>query len=406
MSKIASVLCLLLLGFNLPAGGSKEAQVNWLEKSYEQIEGQARSTRVTFYMWGGSAIINEWIDTFVAGELKKQHDIDLVRSPMDASIFVNKLLTEKQAGKQKGTIDLLWINGENFKNAMEADLLFGPFADKLPNFVDLVDPKTAEYDFGYPVEFYEAPYGRAQFVFEFDSAKISKPPETFLQLRDWVRRNPGRFTYPQPPDFTGSAFIRQVFYAVSGGHSQYMKGFDGELFKKQSQKLWDYLNDLKPYLWQRGRSYPKDSAGLDTLFERGEVDFNMTYHQAHAQNKILNEMYRKSVRTFVMKDGSIYNTHFTAIPFNAPNKPGAMVTANFLLSFDAQYSKNQPENWGDFTVLDLGRLPSGQRQQFLSLDLGEATLPLSLLEDHAVPEIPSSYLELLENGWEENVLRQ
>jgi len=35
-----------------------------------------------------------------------------------------------------------------------------------------------------------------------------------------------------------SAFIRQVFYAVSGGHSQYMKGFDEELFKKQSQKLW------------------------------------------------------------------------------------------------------------------------------------------------------------------------
>jgi len=132
----------------------------------------------------------------------------------------------------------------------------------------------------------------------------------------------------------------------------------------------------------------------------------MTYHQAHAQNKILNKMYRKSVRSFVMKDGSIYNTHFTAIPFNSPNKPGAMVTANFLLSFDAQYSKNQPENCGDFTVLDLARLPTRQRQQFLNLDLGEATLPLSLLEDHAVPEIPSGYLEGLENGWEENVLRQ
>lgn len=91
-----------------------------------------------------------------------------------------------------------------------------------------------------------------------------------------------------------------------------------------------------------------------------------------------------------MKGGSIYNTHFTAIPFNAPNKPGAMIMANFLLSFDAQYSKDKPENWGDFTVLDLG----------------ETTLPLSLLEDYAVPEIPSSYLEQLEKGWEENVLRR
>ena len=29
--------------------------------------------------------------------------------------------------------------------------------------------------------------------------------------------HPGRFTYPAPPDFTGSVFVRQALYAVSGG---------------------------------------------------------------------------------------------------------------------------------------------------------------------------------------------
>jgi putative spermidine/putrescine transport system substrate-binding protein len=235
---------------------------------------------------------------------------------------------------------------------------------------------------------------------------VADPPDTFAALLEWIKRHPGRFTYPQPPDFTGSAFIRQVFYAVTGGYQQYLEGFDETLFSEKAPALWSYLNEMKPFLWQEGRSYPQDVAALDTLFERGEVDFNMSYHQTHAQNKILNGMYRDTIRTFVMKDGSIFNTHFTAIPFNAPNKAGAMAAANFLLSFEAQYSKNKPENWGDFTVLDMKRLPPEQRRRFLELDLGEATVSLTDLEKYAVPEIPSRYLELLETGWEENVLRR
>ena len=404
--KIVLMLACFILSGTLFAGGSGEEEKNWIDASFDEIEAAARSTQVNFYMWGGSAPINKWIDTYVANELKKRYDISLVRSPMDAGVFINKLLTEKQAGKEVGTIDLLWINGENFKNAMEAGLLFGPFAGKLPNFRDYIDPKTVGYDFGFPVREYEAPYGRAQFVFEFDAARVPNPPDSFAALSDWVRENPGRFIYPQPPDFTGSAFIRQVFYAVTGGHEQYLKGYDKELFDRNAPKLWSYLNDLEAGLWQSGKSYPKDVAGLDTLFERGEVDINMTYHQAHAQNKILQGMYPKSVRTFVMSEGSIYNIHFTAIPFNAPNKPGAMAAANFLLSPDAQNSKNQPDNWGDFTVLDVSRLDQKDRQRFLDLDLGEATLDLDSLTAHGVPEIPSRYLELLEQGWEENVLRR
>jgi len=402
---IVLVLLFTIVTAMLFAGSSGHEEKNWLESDFQEIEAVARSTKVTFYMWGGSSIINEWVDSYVGEELRKRYDITLERVPMDASIFVNKLLTEKQAGKKTGTIDLLWINGENFKNAMETSLLFGPIIGKLPNY-RYIDKKTVEYDFGYPVQGYEAPYGRAQFVFEYDSARTPQHPDTYEQLRAWVKDHPGRFTYPQPPDFTGSAFIRQVFYAVTGGYEQYMQGYDEKLFRKNAEKLWGYLSDIKPYLWQEGRSYPKDSAALDTLFSRGEVDLNMTYHQAHAQNGIINGIYRDTVRTFVMKDGSIYNTHFIAVPYNAPNKPGALVAANFLMSPDAQLSKNQPENWGDFTVLDLSRLDNDMRKRFESVDLGKATLSINVLALYGVPEIPSDYLEVLEAGWEEKVLRK
>jgi putative spermidine/putrescine transport system substrate-binding protein len=401
------LILLIIMGIVMLLPGPALAQssdASLLDSPYARIEEQARSSQVRWYMFGGWAHVNTWVDTYVAGEMKKRYDIELVRVPMDAGVFVNKLLSEKAAGKQTGTIDLLWINGENFKNAKEAGLLFGPFARKLPNVLRYVDPESVAFDFGYPVEDYEVPFGRAQFVFEYDTAQITAPPQSIPELKAWVQANPGRFTYPQPPDFTGSAFIRQVFYAVTGGHQQYLAGWDPDLFARQAPLLWDWLNAIEPYLWQKGRTYPKDSALLDTLFSRGEVAFGMSYHPPHAQNKIIEGSYPDSVRTFVMRDGSIYNTHFTAIPFNSPNKAGAMVLANFLISVEAQLSKYRPDNWGDFPALDPNRLTPADQQRFKAVDLGPATLGSAQLDPVAVPEIPSGYLEALEQGWKDHVL--
>lgn len=371
---------------------------------FDRIEAQARGSRVSWYMYGGWTHVNTWVDTFVAKEMKQRYDIHVKRVPMDAGVFINKLLNEKAAGKTTGTIDLLWINGENFKNAKQAGLLFGPFAGHLPHVKQYVDPDSITHDFGFPVDGFEAPFGRAQFVLEYDTNRTEIPPDTVAALKQWIMDNPGQFTYPQPPDFTGSAFIRHIFYAVTGGHGQYMAGWDPDLYEKNAPLLWDWLNQIKPFLWQKGRTYPKDSAFLDTLFARGEVAFGMSYHPPHAQNMIMAGSYPDTVRTFALKDGSIFNTHFTAIAFNAPNKAGAMVLANFLVSVDAQASKFQPENWGDFPVLDMNRLTSKDRQRFETVDLGPATLTPDQLGAVAVPEIPAQYLESLERDWKTHVL--
>ncbi len=398
------VVGLLVLGVAACSDEVETSKSDWIAADWNAIENAAKGSTVRWYMWGGDHKINNWVDTYVAGQLKEKYGITLVRVPMDANVFVNKLLTEKSAGKENGSIDLLWINGENFKNAKEGALLFGPYADKLPNFTRYVERKLVTHDFGYPVNGYETPYGWAQFVFDYDSARTPEPPRSFAALSDWVRAHPGRFTYPQPPDFTGSAFIRQAFYAVTGGAEQYLNGFDQTLFDKQAPKLWAYLNELKPFLWQAGNAYPKDVSALDMLFQRGEVDVTMSYHPLHAQSKILDGSFPVSVRSYLMAEGSIFNLHFTAIPFNAANKPGAMVVANFLMSPEAQLSKQNPENWGDFPAISLEKISQLQRDAFNALDLGTPTLKTEELGAAAVPEIPAAYLEALEKGWDKNIL--
>jgi hypothetical protein len=52
------------------------------------------------------------------------------------------------------------------------------------------------------------------------------------------------------------------------------------------------------------------------------------------------------------------------------------------------------------------RLSDQQRLLFESINLGEATIPLDILSEYGVPEIPSPYLEELEVGWENQVLRR
>lgn len=386
------------LGACVPAAAPDPAALSW-----DEVTAAARGTEVVWAMWGGDERINAWVDGFVAQSLKDQYGLTLRRVPMDAAVFVNKLANEKAANRAPGSLDLLWINGENFKRAKAEGLLYGPFAERLPHFA-YVNPAAVERDFGTPVEGYEAPYGRAQFVLDYDSARVSQAPASFAELEAWVRANPGRFTYPQIPDFTGSAFIRQAFYELGGGVQNFTQGWDQARFDAAAPALWAYLNRIKPFLWQQGRSYPAGKAELDALFERGEVDFNLSYHAGGAQGLVLAGRYPHTVRTAVFRGNSLSNIHYTAVPFNAPNKAGALVLANFLLSPAAQLSKNNPANWGDFTVLDLTRLPEAERQAFEDLDLGAATLPLDVLGANAVPEVSAEYVEALESGWESEVL--
>ena len=74
------------------------------------------------------------------------------------------------------------------------------------------------------------------------------------------------------------------------------------------------------------------------------------------------------------ENGTIGNTHFVAIPFNSSVQAGALVTANFLISPIAQARKQDPEIWGDPTVLDVKNLNPEDRKLFDELSLGVATL--------------------------------
>ena len=389
-------------------GGSAEQEQPAGEmRTFSELEEAARNTTVNFSMYGGDDAINAYVDDYVAPRLKEEYGIILRRTPLsDTADAVNKLLDEKSAGKEEGTIDLLWINGENFATGADAGLWFGPWAKELPNakYINWKSP-SINRDFGYPVNGREAPWGKAQFVMIYDSAKVKDPPKSMDELHEWTQDNPGRFAYPAPPDFTGNAFVEQVFYDVTGEVEAYQKPFEQEVFDERSPELYEFLNEIEPNLWRDGETYPQSSTKLDELYQNGEVWLSMSYNPQLAQRQVDKGLFRQSTRTYVLEGGTLNNTHYVAIPFNAPNKAGAQVVANFLQSPEAQVEKQDPNGWGDLTTLDLDRLPEDVREEFAEPE-GAATLPARVLQQNRVPEARTEWLLALEDGWQEKVLKE
>lgn len=390
-------------------GAPAPFEERYTEMSWEEIVAEARGQELYFYMWGGDDSINNFVQGWVAPQLEERYSISLEMVPVsDASVFVNKVLGEKQAGRmENGSVDAMWINGENFRTMREAELLFGPFAAKLPNseYVDRDSPTIAN-DFGYPVEGYESPWGSAQFVMVYDSAEVPEPPRTIEELLTWIRNNPGRFTYPSPPDFTGSAFVRHLFYYAAGGYSELLGPFDQEKYDEVAPELWSLLNEIEPYLWREGETYPENHSAVQRLYANGAVHFAMDYNPAGAANRVAEGRYPESTRTYVFDGGTIGNTHYIGISFNSPHKAAGMVLANFLLSPAAQYRKMRPEVWGDLTVLDVSRLPADWQERFGNLPQPESVLPIQTLAEHRIPELQAPWLQAIEEGWQANVLQE
>ncbi|CEG21760.1 hypothetical protein BN1080_00676 [Planococcus massiliensis] len=380
-----------------------------LDSDWKTIAAEAEGQEVNMYMWGGNENINRYLDDWVAPRLQEEYDVDLQRVPVnDAQDFINQLVDEKSAGKKEGSIDIIWINGENFKAAKDNELLWGDFAGKLPNFNEYINPDALEVaeDFGEPVEGLEAPWGKAQFVFVHDEKKVAEPPKSMEELAEWVKENPGQFTYPALPDFTGSAFIRHVLYETTGGYEQYQQpAADIEDLEQRLAPMWQYLNEIEPYLWRKGETYPESLAKLDQLYANGEVSMTMSYDPALAASEVMKGRFPESTKTFLLKGGTLANTHFLSIPFNSSDKAGALVAINEMLSPEAQTAKLSPENWGDLSALDFEKLSAEQQKAMNEVDFGPATLPLEELEGNRLPELSSDYIEVIEKGWMENVAK-
>jgi putative thiamine transport system substrate-binding protein len=276
-------------------------------------------------------------------------------------------------------------------------LLLGPFAERLPNYrwVDTAGKPTTRFDFSEPVEGLEAPWGMAQLTFFADRRQVPQPPRSMAALLEWARRHPGRLTYPQPPNFHGTTFVKQALLELHTERGALYRPVTQDAFEGVTRPLWQYLDALHPQLWRSGRQYPQNAAAIRQMLADGELMVGLTFNPNEAAGEIAGRRLAQTVYSWQNAGGSIGNTHFLAIPFNASAPEAAQVAIDFLLSPQAQARKADIRVWGDGTVVAVERLPVAQRALFAAEAWPgqvEAPAPV-LLEPHG------SWVEPLEREW-------
>jgi putative thiamine transport system substrate-binding protein len=160
------------------------------------VTAAAEGQTVYWNAWGGSTTTNNFI-AWVGSRVAEDYGVTLEHVKLtDTADAVTRVLAEKQAGENDdGAIDMIWINGANFAAMKDADLLFGPYAEQLPNWA-VVDAagKTVQTDFTVPTDGFESPWAMAQVVFIHDTADLEMPLGSMLDILEWSTANPGRFT--------------------------------------------------------------------------------------------------------------------------------------------------------------------------------------------------------------------
>lgn len=369
--------------------------------SWADIERKARGQTVVMNAWGGSERVNAYL-AWAGEEVQKQFGVKLEHVKVtDTADVVKRVRNEKAAGRNAdGSVDLVWINGENFLAMKREAMLFGPWAESLPNFkfVDVEGKPTTRIDFAEPVQGMEAPWGMAQLTFFADRAKTPNPPRSTAALLDFAKANPGRVTYSKPPNFHGTTFLKQILMDLTPdptARAALYKPHDAASFAKVTESLWKHLDALHPHLWRAGKQFPANAAAIRQMMADGELALALTFNPNEAANEIAAGRLPASVASYQFDTGTIGNTHFLAIPYNSKVKEASQVVANFLLSPAAQARKGDIKVWGDPTVLSPAKMSSQDAALFTT-----ARAPGQL--DKFAPVIPEphgSWVDPIEKEW-------
>ncbi len=395
---------LLLSGCAAPSVVADSSAREW--SSWDEVTADADGQTVRLWMYGGDAQGNAYVDDVLAPAVAAQ-GVTLVRVPVvDTADALNRVLSELQAGRtDDGAVDLVWVNGANFSTGKSAGAWLCDWSGLLPNLAGTAaaDPLLSN-DFGTPVDGCEAPWHKAQFTLVYNADAVETPPTTLAGVLEWARAHPGRFTYPAPPDFTGSVFTREVLYSVSGGHKNVPLAFDQSAFDRLTPKLYTELADLAPSLWRGGDTYPASSDQLNQLYADRQVDFTMTYGPATLTDLVADGTYPAGTRVLTLDEGTVGNASFLGIPVNARSAAGAMVVANTALSVEQQVAKADPRVWGQFTVLDYDTLDPDGRAAFDRLPASPVVPAYAELARNAHPELSADWVPELDDGWRRAVL--
>lgn len=384
----------MLLCMGCTYAGNDDTRV---PKQWADVLSAAEGGQVRLYMAGDNPRLNEWIDTRVGHDVRRLYGIKLVRVPLGEATILARLSKERSVGGHAGNMDLLVLPAADFQRARVEGMLFGPFAEKLPNFIRYVNKPLAAQAAGRPVHGFGVPFARRQLSFVYDANVLEEPPRSMLDLLKWAMDHPGRFTYPVVNDAAGCGFLQQAVVSMASMQDKGIAAGEGNPSGAET-RAWELLDNLRPYLWQAGQTHPADQEALLALFHQGEIHMAVTYGGWRPAPVAWDTPGPDPV-AYGLEEGCVYSMDYLAIPASAPDKSAAMVVANHLLSPGAQLERFRLEGNMMYPAIDLNTVDKQVWGAFAMADRGGGFLSLEILDRPALGEPEPAVSRRLRSEW-------
>jgi ABC-type uncharacterized transport system YnjBCD substrate-binding protein len=211
----------------------------------------------------------DYVKDYLAPIFEKSHPgvkvVSVGTGPGDAGSqkIYEKLDAQKSAPATD--FDVLVIH-QKAAGTMVKEGLLAKYTDKVPT-SKLVTSETAKNSLGADVSGFVIPMFQSQTALAYNADLLKNPPNTFAELKEWVKENPKQFGYNGiKGGMSGVAFVAGWIYAFGGDAGKLIKG----PYDPSVKTSWDKaLAELKEF--NKNVVITPGNAGTLDMLNRGEI---------------------------------------------------------------------------------------------------------------------------------------
>jgi putative spermidine/putrescine transport system substrate-binding protein len=195
-----------------------------------------------------------------------------------------------------------------------------------------IDPQLLK-----PVKGAAIPYRGSSVVLAYNTDHVKTPPKTLAGLLDWIRSNPGKFTYNSPnTGGSGYSFAETVVDSTisQGDLTQMVNGYVPNLESDWNQGL-QTLHNLNKYMYGNG-VYPNGNAAVLQLLGQGQIWMAPVWSD-QALTALSNGQLGSNIKLTQISNPSFTGgAAYLGVPKTARHKKVLYRFVNYILSPEAQ----------------------------------------------------------------------
>lgn len=258
-------------------------------------------------------------------------EVQFIASGGGGQTMRDRVLAAHKADQKDTTYDIIEVGDQ------EISVFLKEGGDDMLSKIDkskIANSKNVSAEPAYGQEYVQA-YRGTTVVMAYNSDVIDTPPTTMDELVEWMKVNPGRFSYnTASTGGAGDSFIRSSIYNFLPEEA-FMS--DDEKWINEWDEGFDFLASIHPYMYKSGNKvvYPNKNQGTLDLLINKEIDMCPTWADM-AISQIRNGTLPASTKIYQIEPSFTGAVNSFVIPTMGSNPEGAHAFIDYMLSPEAQ----------------------------------------------------------------------